>query len=253
MDVHQVARLGFGREAETYERSRPSYPAEAVAWLVEHLAIGPGRTVVDLAAGTGKLTGLLVTTGARLVAVEPVEEMHRVLRRVVPGIPVVAGTAEALPFRPSSLDAVCVAQAFHWFDADRAFAELARVLRPGGTLAVTVPRFLPEALCWALSHDYHSRPGGHVRIYRASALVGRLRRAGLVPTGRHHAHALHTPYWWLRCAVGVADDEHPWVRAYHRLLVWEITHPGSFLSRFGRLLDPALGKSLVVYLRRPPC
>ncbi|HEX2047627.1 MAG TPA: methyltransferase domain-containing protein [Acidimicrobiales bacterium] len=136
MDVHEVARLGFGREAEAYERSRPSYPPDAVAWLSEHLALGPGATVVDLAAGTGKLTALLVPTAARLVAVEPLEEMQRVLRRVVPGVPVVAGTAEALPFRAASLDAVCVAQAFHWFDADRAFAELARVLRPGGRVGI---------------------------------------------------------------------------------------------------------------------
>ena len=132
MDVHEVARVGFGREAEAYERSRPSYPPEAVAWLCRHLAMGPGTTVADLAAGTGKLTRLLVPTGARLVAIEPLEGMHRVLRRVVPGVPVVAGTAESLPLRASSLDAVCVAQAFHWFDAEAAFAELARVLRPGG-------------------------------------------------------------------------------------------------------------------------
>ncbi len=136
MDVHEVARVGFGREAETYERSRPSYPPEAVAWLCRHLAVGPGARVVDLAAGTGKLTALLVPTGAALVAVEPVEGMRRVLRRVVPAVPVVAGTAEALPFLAGSLDAVCVAQAFHWFDADRALAELARVLRPGGRVGM---------------------------------------------------------------------------------------------------------------------
>jgi SAM-dependent methyltransferase len=136
VDVHEVARVGFGREAETYERSRPSYPPEAVAWLSEHLALGPGTTVVDLAAGTGKLTALLVPSGARVVAVEPLEEMHRVLRRVVPDVPVVAGTAEALPFGAASLDAVAVGQAFHWFDADRALAELSRALRPGGRVGL---------------------------------------------------------------------------------------------------------------------
>lgn len=132
MDVHEVARVGFSREAEAYERSRPPYPPEAVAWLGRHLALGPGATAVDLAAGTGKLTRLLVPAGARLIAVEPLEGMHRVLRRVVPGVPVVAGTAESLPFADASLDAVTVAQAFHWFDAEKAFAELARVLRRGG-------------------------------------------------------------------------------------------------------------------------
>ena len=132
--VHEIARLGFGREAEAYERSRPTYPPAAVAWLVDHLRIGPGATVADLAAGTGKLTRLLLPTGASVVAVEPLEGMRRVLQQVVPGVGVTAGVAEALPLRSSSLDAVCVAQAFHWFDADAAFAELARVLRPGGRL-----------------------------------------------------------------------------------------------------------------------
>jgi SAM-dependent methyltransferase len=104
-----------------------------------------------------------------------------------------------------------------------AIAELVRVLRPGGTIAVTVPRWGPELLNWALSDEYHSNEGGHVRIYRRRVLEGRLRDAGVCLTGRHHAHALHSPYWWLKCAVGVHNDEHPLVRAYHRLLVWDIT------------------------------
>jgi SAM-dependent methyltransferase len=134
--VHEVARIGFGREAEAYERSRPSYPPDAVAWLVEHLRVGPEAVVVDLAAGTGKLTRLLLPTGASVVAVEPVLAMREILREVLPAVPAVAGVAEALPLRRSSVDAVCVAQAFHWFDADRTFTELARVLRPGGRLGM---------------------------------------------------------------------------------------------------------------------
>lgn len=136
MPVHDVAQRGFDREAKTYDRSRPTYPADAVAWIAEHLRLGPGKTVVDLAAGTGKLTQLLVPTGAYVVAVEPVDGMRQVLARAVPGVPVVASTAEALPFPDAGLDAVTVAQAFHWFDADRAFAELARVLPPGGRVAL---------------------------------------------------------------------------------------------------------------------
>jgi len=134
--VHEVAQQGFGSEAEAYERSRPSYPPDAVAWLVEHLRLGPGATVVDLAAGTGKLTRLLTPTGARVVAVEPVNGMRDVFAQVMPAVPMVGGAAEALPFADASLDAVTVAQAFHWFDADAAFAELARVLRPGGRVGL---------------------------------------------------------------------------------------------------------------------
>ncbi|HEX6312289.1 MAG TPA: class I SAM-dependent methyltransferase [Acidimicrobiia bacterium] len=136
MTVHEVARQGFGSEAAVYERSRPSYPPEAVAWLVDALAVAPGRRVVDLAAGTGKLTRLLVPTGADVTAVEPVEGMRRVLATVVPGVPIAAGTAEALPFAAGALDAVTIAQALHWFDTEAAFAELARVLRPGGRVGV---------------------------------------------------------------------------------------------------------------------
>jgi SAM-dependent methyltransferase len=136
MGIHDVAARGFDAGADVYERARPSYPPDAVAWLVEHLGIGPGTTVVDLAAGTGKLTRLLAPTGASLLAVEPVDGMRAQLRATQPGIPVTAATAEALPFRAARLDAVTVAQAFHWFDADRAFTELARVLRPGGRVGM---------------------------------------------------------------------------------------------------------------------
>ena len=136
MAVHEVAEQGFGREAEEYERVRPSYPADAVAWLVDNLGLGPGRTVLDLAAGTGKLTRLLVPFGAAVLAAEPVDGMRRGFVAAVPGVPVVAAVAEALPVAGESLDAITVAQAFHWFDADRAFDEFARVLRPRGRVGL---------------------------------------------------------------------------------------------------------------------
>ncbi len=135
-EVHEIAARGFGAQAAAYDRGRPSYPPDAVRWLVTRLRIGPGRRVIDLAAGTGKLTALLAGSGADLVAVEPVGAMRDVLRARLPDVPVVAGVAEALPFAASSADAVTVAQAFHWFDARRAMADLARVVRPGGRLGL---------------------------------------------------------------------------------------------------------------------
>jgi SAM-dependent methyltransferase len=132
MPVHDVAARGFGDAAGAYEQARPSYAPQSVAWLVEHLGIEPGAHVCDLAAGTGKLTRQLVPTGATLLAVEPVAGMRAVFRRQLPGVPVVAGTAEHLPLRAASLDAVTVAQAFHWFDPVASLVELHRVLRPGG-------------------------------------------------------------------------------------------------------------------------
>lgn len=125
---------GFEQNADAYEAARPSYPAEAVAYIVGRGHIGPGRRVLDLAAGTGKLTRLLVPAGADVVAVEPVAEMRAVLEAALPGVDVRDGTAEALPLDDASVDVVTVAQAFHWFDPDRALAEIARVLRPGGHL-----------------------------------------------------------------------------------------------------------------------
>ena len=136
MTVHDVAARGFGTEAETYERSRPSYPPDAMAWITEHLRLAPGTRVCDLAAGTGISTRLLVPTGAWVTAVEPVAGMRAVLTRLVPGVPVVAGTAELMPFVDASLDALTAFQAFHWFDADRALPELRRIIRPGGRLAL---------------------------------------------------------------------------------------------------------------------
>jgi len=135
-EVHQVASRGFEAEAEAYDRARPSYPADAIGWLADSLRIGPGRRVMDLAAGTGKLTERLAGLGAQLVAVEPVGAMRGRLRHRLPGVPVLAGVAEALPFAAGSLDAVVVAQAFHWFDADRALSELARVVRTRGRLGL---------------------------------------------------------------------------------------------------------------------
>jgi SAM-dependent methyltransferase len=133
--VHDVAAAGFNDPAD-YEAARPSYPPDAVAWFVEHLRIAPGRRVADVAAGTGKLTRLLVPTGAELLAVEPVSGMRATFHRLLPDVALVAGTAEALPLAAGSFDAMTVAQAWHWFDHERASAEAGRVLRKGGRLGL---------------------------------------------------------------------------------------------------------------------
>jgi SAM-dependent methyltransferase len=135
-DLHPAAAQGFGSNAADYERTRPGYPPEALAHLVAVHGLGPGTTVLDVAAGTGKLTRLLLTTGARVLAVEPVAAMRAVLAETSPGAVVLDGTAEDLPVEDGSVDAVTVAQAFHWFDGPRALAECARVLGPGRALSV---------------------------------------------------------------------------------------------------------------------
>ena len=157
MSIPDAAAQGFGKGAADYEKGRPSYPPEAVAALVEELGLRSGTTVVDLGAGTGKFTRLLLPSGARVVAVEPVASMREQFAAAVPEADVVDGTAEALPLADGDADAVVVAQAAHWFDLDVALAEIARVLRPGGGLALlwnerdaTVPwvERLVEAIGW---------------------------------------------------------------------------------------------------------
>jgi len=134
--IREEARRGFQQGAAAYERGRPGYPREAIEWFWHELELGPGRTVVDVGAGTGKLTRELVGSGARVIAIEPVPGMRGVLERAVPGVQLLDGTAEAMPVGDEAVDAIVVAQAFHWFDGPAAVAEFHRALRPDGRLGV---------------------------------------------------------------------------------------------------------------------
>jgi len=137
MNLHHVAAKGFATAAEAYEKGRPDYPRAAVELLVNALRVGPGATVLDLGAGTGKLTRLLVPTGARVLALEPVEGMRRKLEQAVPGVAAMDGVAEDIPLPEAAVDAVVAGQSFHWFHGDLALPEIHRVLRPGGRLGLT--------------------------------------------------------------------------------------------------------------------
>ena len=166
----------------------------------------------------------------------------------------VAADATALPYADSSFDRIIAAEVLEHIDDDTAaVAELARVLRPGGTIAVTVPARAAERVCWALSSDYHAPavPDGHVRIYSSAELRAKLAAAGLSVSDSHGAHGLHSPYWWLRCLVGPHKDSNPLVRAYHRLLVWDITDAPRLTRTLDRLLNAVLPKSLVLYAHKP--
>jgi len=135
-DRSTLGRVGFESASDVYERARPDYSPEALRMLTDLGRIGAGTRVLDLAAGTGKLTRQLAARGVRCVAVEPSASMRQVFAEVVPGVPVAGGTAEAIPLGDRTVDAVVVAQAFHWFDTPEALAEMVRVLRPGGTLSL---------------------------------------------------------------------------------------------------------------------
>jgi len=162
------------------------------------------------------------------------------------------GDALQLPFGDGEFDRVVAAEVLEHISADiAAIEEMVRVLRPGGTIAVTVPRWLPEIINWKLSDDYHNVPGGHIRIYSDKELIGKLANAGLLYVGTDYAHGLHSPYWWIKCAVGVRNDDHPLAKAYHRLLVWEIMKQPRSLQMAAKVLDPVIGKSMVLYFRKP--
>ena len=230
----------------------------------DRLGLRPGERVLDLGCGAGRHAFEMYRRGADVVAFDQdVDELERVrdmfaeMRRAgeVPDgaeADVKEGDALALPFADSEFDRIVAAEILEHVPADlQALDELVRVLRPGGTIALTVPRWFPEAVCWKLSRDYHDTPGGHIRIYTDAELVTKAENAGLVYDGKHHAHALHTPYWWIKCAVGVHDDDHPLAKAYHRILVWDIMKRPRATRWADQVLNPVLGKSLVVYLHKP--
>jgi SAM-dependent methyltransferase len=165
MSVHRAAR-GFDRAADAYDRVRPDYPPAAVDWLARTLGLRAGRFVLDLAAGTGKLTALLVATGARVIAVEPSVEMLARLRRRTCRVAAVNGTAEDIPLEDGCVDAVTVAQAFHWFANDAALAEIHRVLRPGGALALVWNRRDLSAPAHAALEELMARKVGDTPRHR---------------------------------------------------------------------------------------
>ena len=230
----------------------------------DRLGLRAGERVLDVGCGAGRHSFEMYRRGADVVALDQdadelatVSEWFAAMREegsVPEGAEadVKQGDALALPYPDGEFDRVVAAEVLeHIPDDDGAIAEVVRVLRPGGTLAVTVPRWLPEKVCWALSDEYHEVEGGHVRIYRGDELAAKLERAGLRLTGRSHAHGLHSPYWWLKCAVGTTDEENPLVKGFHRLLVWDIVARPWPTRWAEKLLDPLIGKSLVLYLEKP--
>jgi SAM-dependent methyltransferase len=230
----------------------------------DRFPVRPGDRALDMGCGAGRHAFALLRRGADVTALDMDAGELKDVAGMLAAMDeageapsgaqgrAVRGTAYALPFRDGAFDRVVASEVLEHLPQDRdAMRELARVLAPGGLLAVTVPRWGPELVCWALSSAYHEAEGGHVRIYRGSELRRRLAAHGLELVGAHHAHGLHAPYWWLKCAVGVDDADHRLVTAYHRLLVWDMMKAPALTRYAERLLNPLVGKSLVLYLRKP--
>jgi SAM-dependent methyltransferase len=222
MSDPQLAPLAasFGRVADAYDRGRPSYPPAALHWLASELGLTAGSTVLDLAAGTGKLTAGLRPLVGRVIAVEPVAEMRRVLRAAQPRVDVRAGAAEAIPLDAGAVDAVLVAAAFHWFDPEPALAEIHRVLRPGGGLGLLWNRPEWDAEVWypgfaAVLDRTRAEQGSPPNLYsagpwraalEASPLYGPLRKREF-----RHVHRLSRDEFLARVAswsvVAVLPEE----------------------------------------------
>ncbi|QKT09250.1 class I SAM-dependent methyltransferase [Gordonia sp. X0973] len=230
----------------------------------DRLDVGPETSAIDIGAGQGRHSFEMFRRGADVIAFDQSEsDMADVgamfdammAEKQVPASAKAraeVGDALRLPYADDSFDVVLMSEILEHVPADEAaIAEMVRILKPGGKAAVTVPRYWPEKVCWALSDEYHEVEGGHVRIYKASELASKLEEAGLRVTGTGHAHALHAPFWWLKCAVGVDNEGNPLVRGYHQMLVWDMMKAPALTRTAEKLLNPVIGKSVVLYLEKP--
>lgn len=230
------------------------------------LGLREGDLILDAGAGFGRHAYAAARCGAKVVALDYASEEVATTRatfaamleaaEIAPANYVGAcrGDATGLPFADETFDHVVTSEVLeHIQDDVAAIAELARVLKPGGSLGVTVPSTWPERVNWLLSDEYHApaSQGGHVRIYTGVELRAKLRAAGLEVRGSHRAHALHSPYWWLKCAVGPRNDDHRAVAAYRRFLEWDIVKSPKPVRIAETVLNPLLGKSYVVYAAKP--
>jgi len=156
-----------------------------------------------------------------------------------------------LPFADASFDCVICSEVMeHIPDHEKALKELDRILKPQGTLALSVPRFFTERICWLISWDYHNEEGGHIRIYKKKQLREMLTRQGFKCWKINYKHALHSPYWWLKCLVGLKKEDHFLVKYYRKFLEWDIMKKPRFVRMLEEFLNPIMGKSIVYYLKK---
>ena len=232
----------------------------------ERISLEPGSRVLDVGCGAGRhLRALRRHEGVTCVGVDlgrqEVEDTAAALREMdelspemggsVPGAGPwlsLRGSGYGLPFGDGSFDCVVVSEVFEHLEHDAdALREVSRVLRPGGILAISVPREGPEAICWSLSSEYPNSPGGHIRIYRGDRLPRMIEGGGYEIVGSHYAHGLHSPYWWLKCFFGL-DNEEVWpVRFSHKFLVWDLMKRPWLTRAMEAALNPVIGKSVVFY------
>jgi len=235
-------RLGFS----------PVKSSDCGEWRVLDIGCGTGRHIGALCrydhivmAGVDKHVKELIAAQSRI------KKVDKMGFRGANALLLSAADAARLPFKTHCFDVVICSEVLeHIPDHHAVMRELERVLKQEGTLAVSVPRYFPERICWMLSKNYHITEGGHVRIYKKNQLAALLRIAGFKLQTWHYAHSLHTPYWWLKCLVGPARTDNFAVNLYHRFLIYDMMTKPCFTKRLEKLLDPFIGKSLVIYLKK---
>ena len=227
-----------------------------------HFPLAGGDRVLDLGCGEGRhvisayLEQEVDAIGVDLSLADLVttrEKFEEFVDERMPGksFGLSSANALALPFADNSFDKVICSEVLeHIPDYRAALREIDRVLKPGGLFCASVPRRWPERICWAFSAAYHKVPGGHLRIFRSGELRDQIEELGMQQYHRHWAHALHVPFWWLKCLFWKQQDSNPLVALYHRFLVWDLMDRPWLTRTLENLLNPMMGKSVVMYFRK---
>ena len=229
------------------------------------LPLDSGDVILDIGCGSGRHTaaaydlheGLVVGADTNLDDLKKAEARlcwHKNFRRREQHRWSLAGAdITALPFKDQSMNLVICSEVLeHIPNPGRAIGECIRVLGSGGHMVVSVPRRWPETICWALSRQYRTTEGGHIRIYQSKKLIQDIQSSGMIHWATHHAHSLHAPFWWLKCLLGPQREKLWPVALYHRFLTWDLMEKPRITRLLETLLDPIMGKSVVLYFRKKP-